>query len=166
MRSIFIGFKNWWSYSNPKILSKKPVGSSRPVAARVRPVHPLTLFIAINIKPNYSLFSLSIRKLTIRNFWPLGSCGPNSSWFWTLNNLTKFLNSKILMWFCSPRQWPPTNQISGFVHSVLIWWGLKRTHFGVRTEFEPFRPLCTSLYIVSSEFSGLWDWDKKYKILY
>ena len=44
----------------------------------------------------------------------LGSCLPNSCRFWAIYKLTKFKKIKILWQLCSPRQWPPTNQIEVF----------------------------------------------------
>ena len=35
--------------------------------------------------------------------------------------------------------------------------------FGVGTYFKPFWPVCTRFYIISTEFSGLWDRGEKYK---
>ena len=49
-------------------------------------------------------------------YFRLGSCRPNLSRFWAVNNLTELLKkSKNLLLFCSPRQWPFTNQISVFL---------------------------------------------------
>ena len=57
----------------------------------------------------------------ICGFFLIGSWGPSSIQFWAVNKLIKLLTiTKTLWWFCSPRQWTPTNQIIlYFVHSVL-----------------------------------------------
>ena len=94
-------------------------------------------------------FHLRSDRFLSSGYFRLGSCRPNLSRFWAVNNLTELLKkSKNLLRFCSPRQWPPTNKILTFFSSrywdneassaPILGWGLNSSRFG------HFVPGCTN----------------------